>query len=148
MAVNLTRVRLTVQGVTTYTFDRGDVVTVGNEGFTVSSVEVLPWPLKVGTEIRGVSPTPIPIGTVLRSANGVVMEKTPYGWMSPGSEHAVVENPNPKGPPEIFPLTVLYVPEDGPTPARPHAYVGRLDRACEVEGCGQPDRAPIHRYMP
>lgn len=112
MAVNLTRVRLAVEGVTTYTFVRGDVVRVGSEGFTVSSVEVLPWPLKVGTEIRGESPIPIPIGSVLRSANGTIMEKTQFGWMSPGSRHAVVENPNPKGPPEIFPLTVLYVPDE------------------------------------
>lgn len=145
MVVNLTRVRLTVEGVTTYTFDRGDFVAISKEGFTVSSVEVLPWPLKVGTEIRGESPIPIPIGTVLRGANGVVMEKTQYGWMSPGSQHAVIENPNPKGPPEIFPLTVLYVPEDKPA-GRPHAYVGRLNRVCEAEDCGLPDRASIHRY--
>lgn len=111
------RVRVTVVGIAHSARDYGGAFWSlgGYEPFylpspKVVSMEVLPDPLKVGTEIRGESPIPIPIGTVLRGANGVVMEKSQFGWLSPGSEHAVVENPNPKGPPEIFPLTVLYVP--------------------------------------
>lgn len=77
----------------------------------IVSVVHLPDPLKVGIEIRGESPIPVPIGTVLRSATGVIMEKTPHGWMSPGSDLALGGEPNPNGPPDIFPLTVLYVPD-------------------------------------
>jgi hypothetical protein len=110
------RYRVVIEGRCDYQLG-GDVISIGNieinaDDPQVVSVEVLPDPLKVGTEIRGESPIPVPIGTVLRGANGVIMEKTQYGWLSPGSEHAVVKNPNPTGPPDIFPLTVLYVPEE------------------------------------
>lgn len=116
------RYRVVIEGLCGYISDENfdldaDFISVGGiemdvNSASVVSVEHLPGRLKVGTEIHGESPLPVPIGTVLRSADGVVMEKTPYGWQSPGSP--IFLRANPTGRPSFYPLTVLYVPEETP----------------------------------
>jgi|SRR5882757_4662148 len=124
--MQLPRVRVTVEGYTDRRFAVNAPVSIATlalnelpthvyprsymQEFIVTSVETVPAPLKVGDQIHAGDGLVVPVGTVLRATGGLVMELGRYGWYAVG--HADNKGTTLTGHAEMYPMTVLYVPEE------------------------------------